>query len=159
MKEKVECAQRLREALGLRDMKQVDLCEKTGIGKSAMSQYVNGTVEPKQDRVELIAKALNVTEAWLMGYDVPMEHCVIDPGEGWAGCSYFEQFEYEGGRKYLDEQLANEKELAEKDGELLKALNDRPILRQFVENLIHMDDESVMAFATIAGIKSHSEDK
>ena len=32
-----------------------------------MSQYVKGTFEPKQDRVELLAKALQVSEAWLMG--------------------------------------------------------------------------------------------
>ncbi len=38
-----------------------------------MSQYIKGTFEPKQDRVELLAKALQVSEAWLMGYDVPME--------------------------------------------------------------------------------------
>ena len=73
MKEKVTCAERLREALEIRNLRQSDLCELTGIPKSAMSQYVSGAFEPKQDRVELIAKALNVTEAWLMGYEFPME--------------------------------------------------------------------------------------
>ena len=29
--------------------------------------------EPKRDRIELFAKILNVNEAWLTGYDVPME--------------------------------------------------------------------------------------
>lgn len=73
MKEKVTCAERLREALEIRNLRQSDLCELTGIPKSAMSQYVSGAFEPKQDRVELLAKALGVTEAWLMGYDFPME--------------------------------------------------------------------------------------
>lgn len=54
-------------------MRQSELCQLTKIPKSAMSQYVKGTFEPKQDRVELLAKALQVSEAWLMGYDVPME--------------------------------------------------------------------------------------
>jgi transcriptional regulator with XRE-family HTH domain len=54
-------------------MKQSELCAKTGIPKSAMSQYISGAFEPKQDRIYLIAEALNVDEAWLMGYDVPME--------------------------------------------------------------------------------------
>ena len=73
MDEKVTCAQRIREALAVRDMTQADLCRITRIGKSAMSQYVNGYLVPRQDRTYLIAKALNVSEAWLMGFDVPME--------------------------------------------------------------------------------------
>jgi transcriptional regulator with XRE-family HTH domain len=54
-------------------MKQSELCQITKIPKSAVSQYVSGAFEPKQDRIYLMAKALNVSEAWLMGYDVPME--------------------------------------------------------------------------------------
>ena len=53
-------------------MKQSDLCQITKIPKSAISQYISGAFEPKQDRVYLISKALNVSEAWLMGFDVPM---------------------------------------------------------------------------------------
>lgn len=73
MAEKVSCAQRIREALDIRGFQQKDLCEMTGIPKSAMSQYCKGSFVPKQERTALIAKALNVNEAWLMGYDVPME--------------------------------------------------------------------------------------
>ena len=67
------CAKRLALALSIRNMKQIDLCASTGIPKSAMSQYIKGSFEPKQDRIFIMAKALNVSEAWLMGYDVPME--------------------------------------------------------------------------------------
>ena len=70
---KEKCSDRLQQALYIRRMKQSQLCEMTGIPKSAMSQYVNGAFEPKYDRLELISKALEVNEAWLMGYDVPME--------------------------------------------------------------------------------------
>ena len=73
MFEKVSCAERLRQAAKFRNIKQVELCEKTGIKKSAMSQYFKGTFEPKQDGVYLLAAALDVSEAWLMGFDVPME--------------------------------------------------------------------------------------
>ena len=73
-KGKVEsCAKRLAFALSMRNMKQTDLCSSTGIPKSAISQYIKGSFEPKQDRIFLMAKALNVSEAWLMGYEVPME--------------------------------------------------------------------------------------
>ena len=68
---KATCASRILKGLSMRDMKQSDLCALTGIPKSAMSQYCKGNFVPKQSRTALIAKALNVNEAWLMGYDVP----------------------------------------------------------------------------------------
>lgn len=66
-------AERLREAMKIRGMRQVDICEKTGIVKSAVSQYLSGKVIPKQDKVFLLSEALSVSPAWLMGADVPME--------------------------------------------------------------------------------------
>lgn len=75
------CGERIKRALRIRDMKQSELCEVTKIPKSAISQYVSGAFEPKQDRVYLIAKALNVSEAWLMGFDVPMERRSNPPTE------------------------------------------------------------------------------
>lgn len=70
---KESCSTRLKRALKINGMKQAELSSITKIPKSAISQYVSGAFEPKQDRVELIAEALNVSEAWLMGFDVPME--------------------------------------------------------------------------------------
>ena len=67
------CADRIKEALNMKGLKQSDLCRLTGIPKSAISQYISGAFEPKQDRIYLLSKALNVSEAWLMGLDVPME--------------------------------------------------------------------------------------
>lgn len=66
-------SQRLREALDARGMKQVELAEKSQISKSSISRYLKGDWEGKQSAVYALAKALGVTEAWLMGYDVPME--------------------------------------------------------------------------------------
>ena len=67
-------------ALSIRGMKQSELCEKTKIPKSAMSEYISGAYEPKQDRLFLIAQALDVDPVWLMGFDVPMEK-PISPSE------------------------------------------------------------------------------
>ncbi len=64
---------RLKKALMLRDISQTELCEITGIPKSAMSQYLSGNFKPKQTRTYFLAQALNVSPAWLMGYDVPIE--------------------------------------------------------------------------------------
>lgn len=70
---KSNCSQRIATALAIRNMKQAELCQLTKIPKSAMSQYISGAFEPKQDRIYLIARALDVSEAWLMGYDVSMD--------------------------------------------------------------------------------------
>ena len=67
------CSNRLKYALKLRNVKQSDLSKHIHIPKSAISQYISGKFEPKQDRVEKIATFLDVSEAWLMGYDVPIE--------------------------------------------------------------------------------------
>ena len=73
------CSKRIARALSIRNMKQSELCNLTGIPKSAMSQYISGAFEPKQDRIFLIARALDVSEAWLMGFDVPMERECSSP--------------------------------------------------------------------------------
>ena len=66
-------SKRIPEGMELRGLKQADLVEKTGISKGALSSYISGRYVPKQNNTFLIAKALNVNEAWLMGADVPME--------------------------------------------------------------------------------------
>lgn len=66
-------SERIKEGMSLRGLKQVDLVEKTGISKGALSSYISGRYIPKQNNTFLIARALDVNEAWLMGADVPME--------------------------------------------------------------------------------------
>jgi len=41
--------------------------------KPLLSHYLKGTYEAKQDNVHTLSLILDVDEAWLMGYDVPME--------------------------------------------------------------------------------------
>ena len=66
-------ANRLNKAILLRNIKPIELSEKTGIDKSKISSYMSGRYKAKQDGVYLLARALNVNEAWLMGLDVPMD--------------------------------------------------------------------------------------
>lgn len=66
-------ADRLREAMNIRNKKQVDLERETGINRSAISRYLSGEYEPKNKPIYELAKALDVSEQWLMGYDVPMD--------------------------------------------------------------------------------------
>ena len=72
-KEKTEtCGKRIEKALMIKGMKQADLCKLTDIPKSSLSLYLKGAYEPKQDKLYKMAEALNVSEMWLMGYNVPM---------------------------------------------------------------------------------------
>lgn len=69
--EREELSARLREALSAAGLKPIELSEKTGIPKSMISYYMAGKSTPKADRLFKLAVALDVSEAWLMGYDVP----------------------------------------------------------------------------------------
>ena len=65
---------RLNIAMTKRNMKPIDLVNKTGLSKARISQYVNGVYQAKQDALLKLATALDVNIAWLMGHDVPMEY-------------------------------------------------------------------------------------
>lgn len=66
--------ERIKKAMKSKsNMSAAELSRLSGIPKSSISQYLNGRVNPKQDRIYLMASALNVNEAWLMGYDVAPE--------------------------------------------------------------------------------------
>ena len=71
MENKVDLKDRLREALNDAGMKPIELSDRTGIPKSMISYYLNGKTKPKADRIYNISVALNVSEAWLLGYNVP----------------------------------------------------------------------------------------
>lgn len=64
---------RLKKAMSDKQMKQVDLCNKTGIDKALISNYLSGKYKAKQDKLHKLAIALDVSEGWLMGYDVDMD--------------------------------------------------------------------------------------
>lgn len=70
---------RLKQIMQERNLRQVDVLERTiplcrkydvKMNKSDISQYVSGKVEPNQDKLFVLSLALNVSEGWLMGFDV-----------------------------------------------------------------------------------------
>lgn len=65
-------ASRLKEAMENVGKSQADLARETGISKATLSRYLSGQFEPKQIAVNKLAIALNVSEMWLWGCDVPM---------------------------------------------------------------------------------------
>ena len=98
---KAKISDRIKEAMRLRDLKQVDLIEKTKINKATLSQYISGKYEPKQNNIYLLAKTLNVNEAWLMGFDVPLER-ETKTKETTSQLNKKEKFEYD---KFMEEAI------------------------------------------------------
>lgn len=89
MKDK-NTATRLKELMNERGLKQIDIlnqslpyCKKYGVSmtKPDISQYVSGKIKPSQEKLVILGMALNVSEAWLMGFDVPRVRN-IDAPEG-----------------------------------------------------------------------------
>ena len=64
---------RLKKALEERQMTASELSKKSGIGKGSISKYLSGAVIPKQNAIGEMAKALNVSPAWILGFDVEMK--------------------------------------------------------------------------------------
>lgn len=66
-------AERLRLAIDNAKIKAADLSRMTELSKGTIHHYLAGTYEPKSTAINKLAVALNVSESWLWGYDVPME--------------------------------------------------------------------------------------
>lgn len=74
--DKIATSTRLKEIMSDRGLKQVDVlrlaaphCQELGIkiNKSDLSGYVSGKFEPGNDKLLVLARALNVDPRWLMG--------------------------------------------------------------------------------------------
>ena len=71
-------ANRLAIAMQLNNINQIELSEKTKafsktISQSLINKYLKGKALARQDNIYILCKILNVDEAWIMGFDVPME--------------------------------------------------------------------------------------
>lgn len=79
----IQFINRLKSIMKERKITQTELANRTGIRQSSISDWLNDRYEPKQDKVYIIAKALNVSPAWLLGYDEPSttqtEGYYVDP--------------------------------------------------------------------------------
>lgn len=89
---------RLAECLEARNITPAELSRLTNLSKATISMYLSGKIEPKQSSVYVMAKALNVTVEYLMGYELNPDAIIIQP-------------------YYLDKLTFMLKDLTEKDRE------------------------------------------
>lgn len=71
-------AHRLDLAMRNSNINQIELAEKTklyekSISQSLINKYLKGKAFARQNNIYILCKILNVDEAWMMGFDVPME--------------------------------------------------------------------------------------
>ena len=66
-------AKRLSKALSDKGIKPQELSDKSGVSKSSISQYINGSHKPSNISAGKMANVLDVNPMWLMGFDVSME--------------------------------------------------------------------------------------
>lgn len=60
-------AERMRQTMFLKGIRQAELVDKTGIDKGSLSSYVNGRYMPNADKIAKIATALGVSVNFLLG--------------------------------------------------------------------------------------------
>lgn len=65
-------AKRLQIAMGNANITAQELSNKSGVAKSSISQYVNGSHKPSNISSGKMASILDVNPLWLMGFNVPM---------------------------------------------------------------------------------------
>lgn len=66
-------SERLQIAMDKRKIKQIDLARVADVNQGALSRYLKGSYEPKSATIYKLALALDVSDMWLEGCDVPME--------------------------------------------------------------------------------------
>lgn len=64
---------RLNEALIMRGMTAAELANASGINKSSLSRYLTGENIPRSKAIGKMAQALNVSPAWILGYNVTID--------------------------------------------------------------------------------------
>lgn len=124
---RVPVSVRLRQIMDERHLKQADIlrmvspyCEMYGekIGSNALSEWVNGKYEPNQRKLTILGMALNVSEAWLMGYDdVPRERIAV-----------------------VDETSNHTRTITESDLRLIEAYHANPAAQIFVNRILGLPD-------------------
>ena len=60
-------------------MTAAELARKSGVDKGSISNYLKGKFLPKQNAIGAMSRALDVSPAWLLGYDVDIKGEEVKP--------------------------------------------------------------------------------
>lgn len=76
---KIDFLDRIKFLMEEKQITQTELSKRTGITQSSISDWLRGKYLPKQDKIDLLAKALDVTPAYLMGWEEDTNIEQIEP--------------------------------------------------------------------------------
>ena len=76
-----EFKDRLTEALNDKNISAAELSRLADVNEGAISQYRKGAYKATQENLERLAKALDVSIAWLIGADVPSKNKTLIIGK------------------------------------------------------------------------------
>lgn len=65
-------SKRISKALDIKGIKAIDLAKAIKVDRSTISLWKQDKTSPRQDKIYLAAKFMDISPAWLMGADVPM---------------------------------------------------------------------------------------
>ena len=74
-------ANRLRQAMRAKGLRQQQLSDQSGVTKSSISHYINGKNVPDNFQAAKMAKVLEVAPEWLMGIDEMQNYIVVENTE------------------------------------------------------------------------------
>lgn len=107
---------RIKEGMRMRKINAAQLAKLSGVSEASISNYLNDKVKPKTNNIQKLASAIEVNEAWLMGYDV-------DPDADYDGV-------------FKSDEIQNSKlESSENYGRLYKN-----IIRKILDDSLNDDD-------------------
>lgn len=149
--ERSSTSERLKQLMSERNLRQVDILEKSKpfqkqlgvkMGRSALSQYVTGKSKPDDKKLYLLSKTLDVSEAWLMGYDVDIKR-VPDEERGTTQNSHpeiltiYNQLEEPRQEKVLDFANAQlDEQESSKVASIFEKVSNEDYIIDYVEGLV-----------------------
>lgn len=73
-----EINKRIREEMDRQNLTMTDLAKKSGLSRSTISRYVSDSIEPKQNAIGSLSKALDVPVSWLLFGEDGQPHAEIE---------------------------------------------------------------------------------
>lgn len=73
-----EIGLRIKERQKILKLKQKDIIEKTGLSKTAISNYINGARIPESEALYKISKILNTSMEWLLVGELTNENITLE---------------------------------------------------------------------------------
>lgn len=154
-------AEQLKIALKKSSKTQKELAEATGISQATITEYLKSKYQPKQDKIDLIASALNVNANWFKNKNAPMH--ILTGRQAFKILEKHPEYGYTDEELYDMELLEVKMELADRIKETLKNLPDQQIYDlckdSKIEQLLTIDKQDWELLTLFNNLKNIGKDR